>query len=160
MSTLRRRFGLLGALIGVVALGGCAPGSSGAAERPPAPAPPPVVEVTMVDYRFQFDTPVPAGRVVFQVKNAGQEPHDLIMVPLPEDLPPIDEQLRGTERRFVEPYAGIYEREPGDTGTFAVNLVPEQRYAMVCSVVADDGEPHWMKGMATEFRTPEAGGDS
>lgn len=110
----------------------------------------------MDDYQFDFDPSVPAGRVVFRLKNTGQDPHHLVLFPLPEDLPPIEEQLRGSQRRLLEPFAGIYDREPGDTGTFAVDLVPGRRYAMVCSIVADDGEPHWRKGMITEFRTPAA----
>ncbi|MEX2289751.1 MAG: hypothetical protein WD794_05420 [Mycobacteriales bacterium] len=149
-------FGLLGLL--ALTLTGCAPGTGGtaAASRPAAPAAAAVVEVQMVDHRFEFATPVPAGRVVFRLTNAGRSPHNLVLIPLPEDLPPIQEQIRGTKRRLVEPYAGIYDRPPGDTGTFAVNLLPGQRYAMICTVVDADGEPHSKKGMATEFRTPEA----
>lgn len=106
----------------------------------------------MVEHRFEFDTPIPAGRVVFQILNAGQSVHNLVMIALPEDLPSIDEQLRGSQRRLVEPYAGIYDRPPGDTGTFAVDLVAGQRYALICTLVAQDGESHYLKGMATEFR--------
>jgi len=108
----------------------------------------------MVDHRFELDRPVPAGRVVFQITNDGQSAHDLIMLPLAEDVPPIAEQLRGSERRLVPPYHGIYERQPGDTDTSALNLLSGQRYAMICVVVGEDGEPYWKKGMATEFRTP------
>lgn len=135
----------------VTALGGC---SSGSAERPVAPKPAPVVTVDMLDYRFELDRSVPAGRVVFRIRNRGEVPHHLTMLPLPQDVPPIAEQLRGTQRRVVEPYAGIYERQPGDTGTFAVDLAPGRRYALICSVPDEDGQPHWRKGMATEFRTP------
>lgn len=108
----------------------------------------------MLDHRFELDRSVPAGRVVFRIRNAGQAPHHLTMIPLPDDVPPIAEQLRGSQRRFVDPFAGIYEREPGDTGTFAVDLGPGRRYAMICSVRDGDDQPHWAKGMATEFRTP------
>lgn len=124
--------------------------------RPPAPEPAPVIRITMVDHRFELGAPVPAGRVVFEVENAGQSPHNLVMIPLPEDVPPIDVQLRGSERRLVEPFAGVYERAPGDTGTFAVDLLAERRYALICTVSAEDGQPHWMQGMATEFRTATA----
>ena len=129
--------------------------TSGSDDRagPPAPAPVPVITVTMLDHRFELDTPVPPGRVVFRFHNAGQAPHNVIMIPLAQDVPPIDVQLRGSERRQVEPFAGIYDRGPGDSGSFAVDLLPDQRYAVVCSLTAEDGEPHWMKGMVTEFRT-------
>lgn len=153
---LRRRPGAVVAAAALLTLGACSSDATEARRSPPAPAAAPVVNVTMRDHRFELDRDVPVGRVVFQITNAGREPHHLTMIPVPEDLPPIAEQLRGTQRRFVQPYAGIYDREPGDTGTFAVDLVPGRRYAMVCAVVAPDGQPHWMKGMATEFRTPGA----
>ncbi len=113
----------------------------------------------MLDHRFEIGTPVPAGRVVFRFDNGGQTAHNVIMIPLAEDVPPIEVQLRGSERRLVEPFAGVYDRAPGETGSFAVDLVAGQRYAMVCSLPAEDGQPHWMKGMAIEFRTP-AGADA
>lgn len=112
----------------------------------------------MADYLFDYDSRVPAGRVVFRLKNTGATPHHVVLVPLPEDLPPIEQQLGGSQRRFLERFAGIFDRPPGDTGTFAVDLVPGRRYAMVCSIVAEDGEPHWRKGMVTEFRPSESGG--
>ena len=124
--------------------------------RPPAPEPVPVIRITMVDHGFELDAPVPAGRVVFRIENAGQSPHNLVMIPLGEDVPPIDVQLRGSERRLVEPFAGVYERASGDSGTFAVDLLAERRYALICTLSADDGQPHWMHGMATEFRTATA----
>jgi hypothetical protein len=122
------------------------------------PEPPPTVYVEMLDYRFDYDANIPSGRVVFQIVNAGDVPHQLTLFPLPDELPPIEEQLLGSERRYVDPFAGIYERAPGDTGTFAVDLEPDRRYAMVCYVVAPDGQPHFVKGMASEFRTPSVSG--
>lgn len=154
MSAPGRRSCWPAVLICGLSLTGCAISPPATAARPPAPAPAPVVGVSMVDHRFELDRPVPAGRVVFQITNDGQSAHDLIMLPLAEDVPPIAEQLRGSERRLVQPYAGIYQRPPGDTGTFAVDLLPGQRYAMICVVVGEDGEPHWKKGMVVEFRTP------
>lgn len=152
--------GGLAALLLVVAVPGCATGSPQGAAPPPVPAPAPVVEVTMTDFRFDIARPIPAGRVVFRMTNAGQSSHNLILIPVPEDLPPIEEQIRGSQRRLVEPYAGIYDRAPGDTGTFAVNLLPGQRYAILCTMVGEDGEGHSKKGMALEFRAgePRTGG--
>jgi hypothetical protein len=144
------------AIILAATLAACASTSTDRAARPAAPPPVPVVGVKMVDHRFELDRPVPRGRVVFQFDNAGQAPHNVVMIPLAEGLPPIDVQLRGSERRFVEPFAGIYERGPGDSGSFAVDLLADQRYAIVCTVIAEDGRPHWTEGMAIEFRTPPA----
>lgn len=112
----------------------------------------------MDEYRFEHDLPVPAGRVIFRIRNVGSITHRLAVVPLPEDFPPIQEQLLGTERRFIGPVAGIYERRPGSTGTFAVDLAPGQRYAMICFVVDLDEKSHAVKGMTSEFRAGEESG--
>lgn len=112
----------------------------------------------MTDHRFDYDAKsIGAGRTVFRASNVGDVVHNIVMIPLAEDLPPIDQQLAGSERRLVQPFAGFYDRPPGDVGTFAVDLAPGTRYAMICTVIGPDGEPHSKKGMATEFRT--AAGD-
>lgn len=120
---------------------------------PVLPVPPPVVAVEMTEYRFDYEGPIPSGRVVFRVHNAGRVEHRLSILPLGEDFPPIDEQLRGTKRRAVSPYAGVPNRRPGERGTFAVDLVAGRRYAMICLVVdTPDGQSHALKGMTSEFR--------
>ncbi len=126
----------------------------------PLPAPVPMVEIAMRDHAFDYDPDIPAGRVVFRGRNVGQVPHRLTLLPLPDDVPPIDEQLRSPQRRFIEPFAGFADRLPGEVESFAVNLAPGQRYAMICYVVDADGEPHYRKGMSSEFRTAPAAGDS
>lgn len=118
----------------------------------PLPAPSPVVDITMREFRFDYPDPVPAGRVVFRIRNAGQRPHRLALLPLEENFPPIDHQVKGTERRAVSPFASIYDRRPGGYGTFAVDLVAGTRYAIVCFTVNSDGESHAVKGMTSEFR--------
>lgn len=132
----------------VVLAGACQP----AASRPPPPEGPPVVEVIMTEYRFDYDRPVPAGRVVFRFVNAGQANHRPSLLPLPEDLPPITEQLRGDQRVVAVPFAGISTREPGETGVFAVDLEPGVRYGIICFARGPDGQSHALKGMASEFR--------
>lgn len=110
----------------------------------------------MVDYRFEYD-PLPAsGRVLFRVTNSGNVNHSLSLLPLTDDIPPIDQQLRGTERRAIVPLAAIKARPPGAATTFAVDLVPGVRYAMVCFV--EDGQGyHALRGMTSEFRTAVSG---
>lgn len=140
-------------LVGVVVVAatavGCSSGSDGAA----LPAGPPVVTVTMTEYDFDFSTPVPSGRVVFRFVNEGRIEHQPDLVPLPEDLPPIAEQLRGEQRAAIAPFAGIPPRQAGDVGSYAVDLVPGQRYAFICFAHdPDDDESHALKGMASEFR--------
>ncbi len=105
----------------------------------------------MTEYAFDYTEPVPRGQAVFQIVNAGKLNHRLILAPVPDDYPPVLHQLRGEERRPIEPIAGIPNRPPGDKTTFAVNLSPG-RYYIICFVQDRDGQTHAHKGMAAEFR--------
>lgn len=119
--------------------------------EPPLPPPPAVVEVTLADYRFELAGEVPPGRVVFNAYNRGTVDHSLTLIVLPEDFPPLDEQLRGDTRRPVTNLALLPRRPPGERGTFAVDLVPG-RYGLVCFVPGPDGVAHGVRGMNAEFR--------
>ncbi|MDQ3897584.1 MAG: glycoside hydrolase, partial [Actinomycetota bacterium] len=133
-----------------VGLPGC---RAGTADRGPLPVGAPEVHVTMDEYGFEPDRVIPAGRVVFRVHNAGRRTHMLTLVPLPEDMPAIDVQLHGETRRSLDDFAGIYPRQPGGDGTFAVDLVAGQRFAMICfSQDPDEDVHHALKGMTYEFR--------
>jgi len=103
--------------------------------------------------RLDYNHVVPGGRVVFRVVNAGRSTHRLALFPLPEDFPPIAEQLQGTERRPITPFAGVPDHLPGETATFAVDLEPGHRYAMVDFSEDADGVSQALKGMTSEFRT-------
>ncbi len=117
---------------------------------------PAVIAVAMREYRFDYDPAIPAGRVVFEFFNAGHVEHRPVLLALPEDLPPIDIQLRGTERRGIAPFAGVPAQAPGEAGTFAVDLLPGRRYALICFARGADGEPHFLEGMNSEFRAGNA----
>lgn len=146
-----RRWNLV--LVAVVA-GACRESASPGPALPPAP---PVVLVTMEEYGFRYDPHIPAGRVVFRFVNGGRLEHRPALLPLGEQLPPIAEQVRGTRRAAVTPFAGIPLRWPRQTGTFAVDLARGQRYAVLCFVREPDGTSHALKGMASEFRAGEQG---
>lgn len=111
------------------------------------------VLITMGDFYYDYHSEeFTTGRFIVEVYNTGTLGHELVMFALPEDLPPIGEQLSGGQRRVLDPVAVIGNRQPGETGTFAFDLVPNQRYAFVCFLY-DDGQ-HFRKGMSSEFRTP------
>lgn len=120
-------------------------GASGAA-LPPAP---PTVHVAMREYAFDYKPPT-RGRVVLQVINRGTEAHRLSVVPLPEDLPPIDVQLHGAERRALSTLAAVPDTPPGGVGAVALDLAPG-RYAFIC-FIESGGQSHALRGMASEFR--------
>lgn len=143
------------ATVGLVALGACRGGGDMLGLLPAGPE---VVEVEMQDYRFVYDRPLGSGRALFKVRNVGTVDHDLTLFPLTDDIPPIDEQLRGSERRAVTPQARVKSRPPGTSTTFAADLAPGVRYALVCFVRDGEGQPHFVRGMSSEFRAESARG--
>jgi len=130
----------------------CSP-APGRASLPEGPA---EVTVSMREYAFDYDSSLTAGRVVFNVVNRGQLEHRLVLLPLGDDVPPINVQLHGPQRLTVAPLASVLPRPPGRRAAFAAELLPGKRYALICSIVDPDGESHAFKGMASEFRTPGA----
>ena len=115
---------------------------------PPGPA---TVQVTMSDNRFGYRPPRATGRVVFEARNEGRVDHELVLVIVPEDLPPLDAQLRSGSRRVIATLAGVPRRQPGRRGAFAVDLEPG-RYGIICFIEDADGVQHAQKGMSSEFR--------
>ena len=106
----------------------------------------------MREYAFDYGPTIPSGRVIFRAINAGTLLHRMVVFEMPDELPPIDELLRGSEQRVMVPQAGIPPQFPGASGTFALDLAPG-RYAMICTMVSrDDNKTHALKGMASEFR--------
>lgn len=105
----------------------------------------------MLDYRFEAAQPFRRGRNIISVRNSGTVEHSLTLVDLPDDVPPINEQLHSDVRRAVGTIARVPARAPGAGTRIAVDLMPG-RYAMVCFVVDPDGVTHGLKGMSTEFR--------
>lgn len=132
-----------------VLTGGCTQPST--SDRPVPPAPPEVT-IALDDYQFRHPRPFPAGRVVFRVVNEGTREHELTLVPLGEDVPPVAEQIRSGNPRVVTPLARVPPRQPNQTGLFAADLAAGQRYALVCYVRNPDGQAHAALGMSSEFR--------
>ena len=151
MRSGRRRAIALGMALAtspVLIVAGCSTGGEGQPDWPPSPS---IIEVTMSEYAFSLPSSVPSGRVVFLARNSGSLAHELQLFPLNDDIPPIDAQLRGTQRRVLNPLAGIPRREPGEMGTFSVELLAEHRYALIC-FLKDGGTTHATEGMNAEFR--------
>lgn len=117
---------------------------------------PQVVDVAMTENYYEYLPPAHGGRVVFRARNAGSEEHRIAIYPLPEDMPPIDVQLRGSDRRTVERLAAPLPLRPGETQSFAVDLEPSQRYALLCLLKKPDQQKTYAElGMNSEFRTAD-----
>lgn len=133
-------------------------GCGGGTPRPEVALPgrPHIVEVEMLDHSFRYPPDVRSGRVLFRITNAGTVPHSLSLLPLPEDLPPIDQQLRGTERRAIPTVAAIHAKPPGGRTTLAADLTSGGRYALICFLDDPAGVSHALQGMNSEFRASPA----
>lgn len=151
----RCRFGAAGwALLVVVVATSC--GSEGV-DRPAAPAPPPVFDITMKEYTYAPSVgpdSIPAGRVNFELHNAGDLGHQPALIFVPDGFPPMAEQVRGDHRRPVRILANNVGVPAGVTSALAVDLEPGRRYAFLCLVQTPEGKQHSSLGMAWEFRTP------
>lgn len=132
-------------LASIVLLGACSPPSK------PLPPSPPVVTITMDEWKFEHPAELPRGRVVFRVVNAGTGVHRVTLAPLHKDYPPVAEQLKSEERRVISTVAAIAAQSPGASTSFAVDLGP-QRYGLFCLIIEKNGTDHARKGMASEFR--------
>lgn len=122
----------------------------------PLPPQTPTIDVDLIEHDVRYDGPVPAGRVVFRVDNAGEQPHQLSLLSLAKDSPPIQEQLQDTSDQSPVLLAQVQLLGPGETGMFAAGLAGGQRYALVdLSGAPDDDTTHAELGMAVEFQTSD-----
>jgi hypothetical protein len=120
-------------------------------EDAPLPPPPHAVQVQMREYGFRYDRSIGPGRTVFRVRNTGRLSHELVLIPLSKNFPPIDVQLRSKTRQLIAPFARLELVRAGRSGTFAVDLAPG-RYAMVSFIKDRKGMSDALKGMTSEFR--------
>lgn len=136
-------------------LAGCAGAGSSEEPLPPEAA---TVEVRLADDELSLEgRPVPAGRVVFEVRNVGEHDHRLTLAPIGDDRPPMEQDVADETERPIRQLARVPTLKPGETGTFAVDLAPDQRYAMVDYAEAPDGTQYMDLGVVGEFRTQPAG---
>lgn len=125
--------------------------SSTDAVRAPLPPRAQVVEVTISDNHYDYDTRIRPGRTVFVGHNVGKVAHTMLLFKVPDDLPPVDVQIHGTQRHQVDGLAGT-RVQPGAVNSFAVDLAPNQRYYMLDFDFDTDHKTFATKGLDSEFR--------
>ena len=119
-----------------------------------AMAPSPSVNLELVDYAFNFDKPLTAGRHTIKVTNPAPQDHEIQIVQLapgktPADLQKWVETLNGPPPGKA--VGGIAGMKPGTTNYFDVELTPGE-YVAVCFVPDHkDGKPHHAHGMVKPF---------
>jgi len=117
----------------------------------PLPSSTPTVKVQMREYSMAFKSAIPAGRVVFLGTNQGTIHHQLTLLALPADLPPLAQQLRSeTKRQVASTIAASRIINPGQYATFAADLAPG-RYGLLCFIKEPGQRSHAVMGMAKEL---------
>jgi hypothetical protein len=112
----------------------------------------------MTDYRFVFDRRVSGDETLFRIRNVGHLAHQLKLFILPDDLPPLDAQLHGADRRILQPVVSLPVAPSGKAQEFVYDLAPGQRYGYICLLADPDGVSHALKGMNAELRPLALGG--
>ena len=141
----RNRFGLfaLSALLAVgswVAVSSTSVSAQGAA----------LVPIMLDDYRFLHDvTAVPNGEVTFDLKNVGDDVHELIVIKSDLDiaaLPPGASRGEVDEAAIGEFIGGWEDVQPGATASGALILAPG-RYILLCNLT-----DHYARGMVSTLQ--------
>ena len=111
------------------------------------------IEAAMVDYAFELSTTTVAADtpLVFQVRNEGEYPHELVIVQLPEGAT-VDAVLEG-EVGFeeIEFFGATYSEGGQPAPDLVLTGLPAGTYTIVCFVDIPEGIPHVARGMVAEL---------
>ena len=120
-----------------------------ASAQPPDPS----ITIVLTDHHFRLSAPVEAGRLQWHVKNEGSEPHQALVIRLPEGVSEFGEEAwfehgsKGPEPG--QRVGGLDTLAPGAEGSFTTDLKPG-RYLLLCAMSEDEGR-HYELGMIYRF---------
>jgi hypothetical protein len=113
----------------------------------------PEITVVLTDHHFRLSAPVEPGRLLWHIKNEGSEPHQALVIRLPEGVSEYGEQAwfehgsKGPEPG--ERVGGIETIAAGAESSFRTDLKPG-RYLLLCAMAEDEGR-HYELGMIYRF---------
>ena len=110
------------------------------------------VDVEMVDYAFVLSQDTfPAGEVIsFDIVNAGEYPHEFVVVGLPEGVT-VEQVLEDPSLEEQIAFYGVNFADPGGNASFALENLEAGTYTVVCFVDVPEDVPHVVRGMVAEF---------
>ena len=117
-----------------------------------AKPPPEDLTLTMHDHGFQLTAPISGGPARWRIHNNGSEPHQALIVRLPEGVTEWEERTwfnGGHAPRGGIPVGGIVELDADADAWIAVDLTAGQ-YILVCSMLEQEGR-HFELGMIYRF---------
>ncbi len=111
-----------------------------------------VVDVEMFDFAFGLSqNSAPAGELIaFNIVNAGQFPHEAVVVLLPEGVT-VEQVLEDPSLEEQVGFFGGNFAEPGGRASFALENLEPGTYNLVCFIDEPDGVPHVVRGMVASF---------
>jgi hypothetical protein len=115
-----------------------------------APEPSADLVMKLVDFAFELDGPLTAGRHTIRVENAGAQPHEVAIVRLEPGKEPMDVAAWGEKQVGPAPgklQGGVSAIMPNTRAFVEVDLQPGE-YGLICFVPdMKDGKPHFVHGM-------------
>jgi hypothetical protein len=118
-----------------------------------------VVDVSAIEYAFEWDEDVGDGDVAFEFSNDGEEMHEFALVSVGEDfdIDAVKEYAESDTSGEGQPpgvndFAGFAIATPGLTANVPLEepLAPGD-YALLCFIPTEDGTPHVVLNMYSEF---------
>ena len=113
----------------------------------------PSITIVLTDHHFRLSAPVEGGRLRWVVKNEGTEPHQALVVRLPDGVSEFGERAwfehgsKGPEPG--ERVGGVETLAPGAEASFPTDLKPG-KYLLLCAMSEDEGR-HYELGMIYRF---------
>ena len=117
-----------------------------------AAAPEPAADLTMklLDFGFELDRPLTAGRHTIRIENAGGQPHEVAIVRLQPGKEPLEFAAWGEKQVGPAPgtlQGGVSAIMPSSRAFVEVDLQPGE-YGLICFIPEmKDGKPQFMHGM-------------
>jgi hypothetical protein len=112
------------------------------------------VTITQADFRFMMSQPIARGSHTIQVMNHGTQPHEVVVVKLApgasvkDFAASVEPGASGPPQG--KPVGGIVGLESGEHGFFRASFEPGN-YGLICFFPDPTGQPHFVRGMTTEF---------
>jgi len=114
------------------------------------------VTVTLSDYKFDFSTPLTAGKHTLKIVTAPGQPHEYTFFQLSPGkkatdlIKYVETGMQGPPPGM--PIGGVAAMAAGNTAYYEVDLKPGD-YAIICFLEdAKDGKPHYTHGMIQQIK--------
>ena len=115
------------------------------------------IEVSMTEFAFDAPETVPAAEFEVTVVNNGEQQHEMGVVPLKENAPPIEELVKLSDKELEKYLAGPFGGtegpiKPGESKTFTLDGSKAASFGFACFIKdPETKKPHVQLGMSGQF---------